>query len=331
MGMKRLFGKVFSVLLTIAEATIAVLFASNLVFVGVLGWDGSFDASLFWRSPFVWTVLVLFPFTFWIQRKNRLVRREDLPDLFRGSLRFLFLLFRSALYTLWRFLIVSSAHPDWRDASEGLVFFALLIGLWALLSWLGYGKAMRSRVNRTFFDDLNTFAKERNGRAVTEDGGITDFLLNARSIDHTIVMGDPVGSQEESLFQVVVWPKPPQGIAVHWLRVTRRNPITRYWSTRTQWTLCMVGKLRPEFRLTDDDSTVRNPQEMATRFSSTEERNRWIALCREWGIKNIEILRDDYLITWKPAYDWSILSVRPPSNKRLGEFCRKIDELLSVS
>lgn len=331
MGMKQFFGKVFSVLLTIAEAAIAAFFAGNLIFVGILGWDGSFDAPLFWRSPLVWTVLVLFPLTFLIQKKTRLVRKEDLPGLFRGSLRFLFFLFRSALYTLWRTLIVGSGRPDWRDASEGLVFFAFLIGLWALLSWLGYGRTMRSRVNRTFFDDLATFAKERNGRAVTEDGGITDFLLNAQSIDHTIVMGDPMGSQEESLFQVVVWPEPPQGIAVHWLRVTRRNPITRYWSIRIRWTLCMMGKLGPEFRRTDEDSTVLNPREMAARFSSTEERNRWTALCREWRIKNVEILRDDYLITWKPAYDWNILSIRPPSGERLSEFCREIDRLLNVS
>ena len=331
MGVKRFFGTLFSVLLTVAEGAIALLFAGNLVLVAVAGDTGGFDGSLFWRSPLVWIVIVLFPLTFLIQRRTRSIRRKDLPGLLRGSVRFLFFLFRSALYTLWRVLIVSNAAPARHEVSEGLVFFSILIGLWTLLCWLGYGKTMRSRMNRKVSDDLVAFAEARNGRAVTEDGGITKFLFSAKSIAHSVVMTDPLGSQEESLFRVVVWPDPPQGVAVHWLTVKRRNPTTKHWSIRIMWTLCIMGKLRSEFRRTDEDSVVLKPRDMAAKFSSMEEQDRWTKLCREWRIKRIEIFKDDYLIIWKPAYDWNIMSIRPPSNAQLDRFCRETHRLLNGS
>ncbi len=329
--MNRVAGKALFVLLVIAEVVIALLFAANLIFVGILGWDLSFDTRLFWTSPSVWIVLLLYPFTFLVQRKNAFVRNEDLPWLFRGYLRFLFVLLRGAVYTAWRLLITTSARPDWRTATEGLSFFVISFVLLTILAWFGYGKIMRSRINQMFFDDLKSFAEERGGRTVADESGIRAFILNAQSINHSVIMGDPIGSQEESLPQVVVWPKPPQGIAVHWLTITRRNAITKHWSVQIRWTLCLMGKLRANLQSERNDSIVLDAPGMTRKLSSPDERKRWTSLSRRWNIKSIELLKDDYLIVWTPPYDWKTMSIRPPSKQRLDMLCRETHNLLSGS
>lgn len=291
-----------------------------LALVSILLFQETIQEGSFWISP--WTIgsLALAALSVALSRYlHGLIKKHSLPFLFESFARFTVLLARVFLYTIWLAVLRASGEPQMREVEEVLFIAGITIALFVLLLWLGYGKVMRGRMEQNLVQDLVGYAKSRGGR-IFDSGGIHEHILSAKSIRHTVTMTYSGDRQWEEIPVVVAWSDPVQGIMVHWHNTMRRNPSTKNWSHEKDWTFGIMGKI-PERLRSRIPSGVYTPDEFASAMSFPGD---WRSYAANFRIRSIEVTANDFMITWKPRFDWLILSVHAPDMKRLDAFLRDL-------
>lgn len=276
------------------------------------------DTAAFWSSWIPWLLLVLLAISFLLFRKikKEMINRQ-LPQGLVLLSSFAVMQFRAALLHFWILSLTGNGQMDSNDFIAALAGWGIWAGLLMLLSWLWYGKVMRSRIENEFIDDLKAYAKN-NGGSISYLEKIKSLIYDSEAIRHQAPSQTLEYSSRESMPVMISFDNPLRVFAIHWLHTSMQDHNSKGFIEQKGWTLCAAGEVDPNL-LSMAGKGVFRPKELESSIADPVRKKEFRRLIKE-RVLSVELTDSHYLVTAEPRYDVVIFSVKPPHADEVMKF-----------